>query len=130
MKPNPFVAAVALFSCLAATAQTSSPQVPTEFPPGAQTPTAAQLTERLTGQTYYAHLTNGVTWRMQYNNAGYMFVDVSPGGRDTARWRAEEGRTCYEFQRAGPSCAEFRLVGDRLYLKRGTTGEVLALEKK
>ena len=101
-----------------------------DFPAGAQVPGAPELAGRLSGHTYVAKLANGVTWRMEYNTSGYMFINISTGARDTAKWRAEEGRACFEFRGTFPSgCSEFRVVGDGLYLKRASTGEILALER-
>lgn len=119
----------AIIAALCCTAAHS--QAPTDFPAGAQPPTASQLAERLGGQVYTAKLGNGVTWRMDYKSSGYMFFDISPGGRDTAKWRTEDGKACFEFRGAFPSgCTEFRVSGDTLYLKRGSTGEVVMLERK
>jgi hypothetical protein len=68
---------------------------------------------------------------MEYNASGFVFVNIGTGARDTAKWHAEEGRACFEFRGAFHSgCSEFRVVGDGLYLKRASTGEILALEKK
>lgn len=105
--------------------------VPMDYPAGAQAPNAGQLAERLGGQLFTAKLANGVTWRMDYQSSGYLFVNVSTGQRDTAKWRTEDGRVCLEFRGAFPSgCTDYRISGDTLYLKRNSTGEVVALERK
>jgi hypothetical protein len=123
--------AAAVATCVAALSQAQPAPAAPDFSEGSARPSAAQLSQRLAGNVFVATLANGVTWRMDYaSSAGYVFFDISNGARDTAKWRAEEGRVCYEFQRAFPSgCSEYRIVEDKLFLRRGT-GEVLALEKK
>lgn len=124
------LAITAALCCSVVHSQTPS-AVPVDFPAGAQAPNAAQLAERLGGQVFTAKLANGVTWRMDYKSSGYLFFDVSTGQRDTAKWRTEDGRLCLEFRGAFPSgCTEFRTSDDRLYLKRSSTGEVVALDRK
>ena len=128
---KPFFAWVAM-CCTAAVAQVlGAGGVAADFPPQAQTPSAAQLAERLNGHLFTARLANGTTWRIDYkSSSGYVFYDVSSGGRDTAKWRTEDGRACFEFRGAFPSgCAEFRLIGDVLHFKRASTGEIVAMEK-
>jgi hypothetical protein len=128
---NHILAAALLLASAAASSQTTTPApMPTEFPPGAQPVTAAQISERLKGQTFKSTLSNGVVWRMEHNNSGYMFADISTGGRNTAKWHAEDGRACYEFRLSPVACSEVRLVGDKLYLKRSSTGEVIALDRQ
>lgn len=124
------LAIMAALCCSVAHGQTAV-AVPVDFPAGAQAPNAAQLAERLGGQVFTAKLANGVTWRMDYKSSGYVFVDVGTGQRDTAKWRTEDGRVCLEFRGAFPSgCADYRISDDTLYLKRSSTGEVVALERK
>lgn len=130
MKQALRLVAAATASCLAAMLQAQSLTAP-DFSEGAPHPSAAQLEERLAGNIFTATLANGVHWRMDYRStAGHVFFDISTGARDTARWSAQEGKVCYQFQKAFPSgCTEYRLLGDRLYFKR-SSGEVVALEKK
>ena len=125
--------AAALLSCAVARSQSPPAAVgaAADFPAGAQVPGATELAGRLSGRTYVTKLANGVSWRMEFNTSGYAFFNISTGGRDSAKWRAEEGRACFEFRGTFPSgCSEFRVLGDGLYLKRASTGEVLALEPK
>jgi len=130
MKHHNFLCAAALFTCLGASAQTPPASAPMDYPPEVQAIPAQALTELLGGQVWTARLANGTTWRMDYNRSGYMFTDVSTGGRDTAKWRTEDGRVCHEFRGSFPSgCNEYKLAGNKLYLKRGN-GEIVPLEKR
>ena len=130
MKTFCITIALLLASAIAHGQATPAPAFPTEFPPGARAPTAAEITERLAGHTYKTTLANGIGWRMEHNRSGYLFVDVSNGARNTAKWHAEDGRACYEFRLSPVVCSEMRLAGDRLYLKRSSNGEIIALEKQ
>ena len=124
------LAIVATLCCGVAHGQTSN-AFPIDFPDGAQPPNAAQLSGQLNGQVFTAKLSNGVTWRMEYQSSGYVFVNISTGGRDNGTWRTEEGRVCIEFR--GPftsGCSEIRMAGVSLYLKRCSSGEVVAMQKQ
>ncbi len=124
------LAIVAALCCGVAHGQTPN-AFSVDFPDGTQPPNAAQLTERLSDQVFTAKLAGGVTWRMDYKSSGYVFFDVSTGQHDSAKWRAEDGRVCLEFRGKFLSgCTEFRISGDTLYLKRISTGEVVALQKQ
>lgn len=57
------------------------------------------------------------------------FFNVSTGQRDNSTWRTEDGRVCLEFRKLPFGCTEFRIIGDALYLKRISTGEMVALQK-
>ncbi len=106
----------------------AQPKFPTEFPEGAQPLPAAALTERISGKVYTAKLAAGPSWRLDFKGNGYVFVDVSTGPRDSGKWRAEDGRVCFEFRGPfGTSCAPMRATADSLYLKRDSNGEVLLL---
>ena len=86
--------------------------MPRDYPPDAQPVSAQALNELVRGQVWLARLANGSTWRMDFNSNGYVFLDVSTGGRDTARWRTEDSRICLDFRGNFPSgCAEYRLAG-------------------
>lgn len=102
-----------------------------DFSEGSARPTAAELSSHIAGHVFVAKVANGTTWRMDYgSSAGYVFVDLGNGARDTAKWSAEDGRICHQFQRTFPSgCNEYRLVEGQLYLKRNS-GEIVKLEAK
>lgn len=102
-----------------------------DFPPDARALNAAELSERLNGHIWDARLADGSTWRMDFKStSGYVFMDTSRGQRDTGKWRAEDGRVCFEFRRFPSGCSEWRDAAGQLYLKRSTTGEVVPLQKR
>jgi len=107
---------------LAACAATTPP--PKDFPAGARTPSAAELTTLLRGKSFDAVASNGSTYRTQYAaNANGVTVFFS-GRSDNGTWRAEEGRVCYTFETIPSTCSDYRLVGQDLYMKRAN-GEVV-----
>ncbi len=104
---------------------------PIDFPEGAQPPSAAQLAEQLGGQVFTAKLSDGVTWRMDYKTSGYLLFNINTDQRDNGTWHTEDGRVWMEFGGWFPtSCIEFRMSGNTLYLRRSSTGEVVALQKQ
>lgn len=111
---------------LAAAQGAAAPAVPTEFPPEAQALGDAALRERFSGRVLRAQPATGPGWRLEYKDTGYVFMDLTNGGRDTGRWRVEGTRLCIDFQRFPSGCNEIRALGEVLYLKRGS-GEVVAL---
>ncbi len=78
-----------------------------------------------------ARMANGVGWLMRYEIDGRINMEVSNGTADKGRWRAEDNRLCVDFEGKFPSgCSEMRADASRLYLKRGSTGEAVALTPK
>ena len=114
---------------LAAPATSAQQAVPTEFPPGAVSMTAEQLRSRLADRVFDAKMTDGGAWWYEYKSNGDFAMDTSRA-RDKGKWRTEGGKICVELQRFGSSCSEMRLVGDVLYLKRASNGEVVALRPR
>lgn len=101
------------------------------FPSDAQDVTAPALQSRLAGKTYTARTANGVGWEMRYETDGRMQMTLSNGSADKGRWRTEDNRLCIDFEGPFPSgCSEMRADAQRLYLKRGATGEIVALTPK
>lgn len=94
------------------------------FPEGASTPTAAELTERLSGKVFRVELKNGMTWRLQFMANGYFFVDTSAGGRLSGTWRTEDGRVCSHIPDRDPSCGDARLHEGIVHVRRAD-GEVI-----
>ena len=123
-----FVALV-LFT-LASTVARAQAAVPTEFPANATPVSTEQLKARLTDRVYSAKMTDGATWRYEWKGSGYIFLDTDRGYRDSGKWRVEDSRVCVEMQRSGGSCSDMRQVGDVLYLKRTSNGEVVPLQAR
>lgn len=99
---------------------------PTAFPDGAEVASAAQLRERIADKVMHVQLADGSSFRIDYRGNGYAYLDTSSGFRDTGKWRAEDGKLCYEWRRAPSSCGEVKFKGDAIYVKR-TNGDVVAL---
>lgn len=119
---------VAISCCTAALAQAPAPSTsPAEFPAGTQTPDAKTLAERLAGRVFTVNAPNGLGWRLDIKTSGYVFVDLSNGGRDNGAWRTEDGKLCVEYRGRFPSgCTEVRLMGDGVLVKT-RAGEVVTL---
>jgi hypothetical protein len=101
------------------------------FPADSQDITAPALQSRLAGKTYTARTANGVGWETRYEADGRMNMRLSNGSTDQGRWRTEDNRLCIDFEGQFPSgCSEMRADAQRLYLKRGSTGEIVALTPK
>ena len=95
-----------------------------DFPDSATPASTAELTSRLTSKQFTVQLKNGVTWRLEFNNNGYFFLDTSTGGKATGTWRAEDGKLCSQVRGGDPQCNEARLHDGFLYIRRAD-GEVI-----
>ena len=104
----------------------AQPSVPTEFPADAQPLAAAAVSERVSGKVIHVQPAQGPSWRLEYRNGGYAYLDTANGFRDTGRWRVEDGKLCTEWKKAPSGCNEVRESGGTLYLKR-ISGEVVTL---
>ncbi|HMN20385.1 MAG TPA: hypothetical protein PKA16_03230 [Ottowia sp.] len=107
---------------IAACAATAPPA--TEFPVGARTPSAAELTTLLRGKTASTPLPNGGTVRVDFAADSNQVTAYVGGRSDTGTWRAEDGRACYDWKVFNSGCGEMRLVGQSLYVKR-SNGDVV-----
>lgn len=116
--------AIAVLS-LSAQAQNS---MPTTFPEGTSTPTAAELQARLSGNVFSVKPFSGADWRLQYKEGGYYFVNVGSYS-DSGTWKAEDGKLCSKGQKGADSCNEVRATPESIYLKRDS-GEVIMLVKQ
>lgn len=124
------LALLATLCCTATLALAQSPApaaFPTEFPAEAQSPDAKALAERLGGKVFKANGPNGLGWRLDIKNSGFLFLDLSNGLRDDGPWRTEDGKLCVNYRGRVPAgCNEVRLVGDNVLLKT-RAGEVVTL---
>ena len=128
--PWPHAIAALLLSSVNAVGAQPAPAVlnfPTEFPADATALAPQELQQRLDGKVYTAKLVDGTGWRLDYRGP-YVFVNVSTGASDKGRWRVEGSRLCTEYERFPSGCVEMRASGTRVYLKRPSTGEVVALD--
>ncbi|MEO5698417.1 MAG: hypothetical protein ABIQ60_14925 [Burkholderiaceae bacterium] len=122
--------ALLIVPSLHAMAQSNAPAMPTEFPADAAPLSASELRDALSGKVYRARIANGDTWRLEYKPNGYYFVDVSNGYRASGTWYTEDGKLCGERRDAPMACSEMRRAGDVLYMKRASSGEVVALNRQ
>jgi hypothetical protein len=123
------IAALLLGTMNALSAQTTPavPNFPTEFPADAQILPPQELQQRLDGKVYTARLMDGTGWRLDYRGQ-YLFANVSTGASDKGKWRVEGSQMCTEYARFPSGCVEMRASANRLYLKRSSTGEVVAMD--
>lgn len=123
MTTTRFLIPCALGAMLAACA--SGPPPATDFPAGARTPTAAEVTGLLKGKSF--NQPNGV--RTDYAADSNTVTAYFSGRSDTGTWRGEDGRVCFELKTVPSGCNELRLVGNDLYLKR-MSGQVIKLQPR
>jgi hypothetical protein len=123
------IAALLLGTMNVSSAQTAPavPNFPTEFPADAQILPPQELQQRLDGRVYTARLMDGTGWRLDYRGQ-YLFVNVSTGASDKGKWRVEGSQMCTEYARFPSGCVEMRASANRVYLKRSSTGEVVAMD--
>ena len=118
------IATLLLVSPLAA-AQAS---FPTDFPDGAQPLAPEALKERIAGKVFVTKPAAGNELRVQYDE-NYAFINVGRNS-DSGKWRIEGSSICYAWQKFPQGCSEVRTVGDVLYIKRYSNGEVATMEPK
>ena len=101
-------------------------EVQTQFPEGSALLTTETLTAALSGKVYTAQPAKGPSWRIQYNDNGFVYVNVGSFS-DTGKWFAKDSTVCSEGRQIKFFCNEVRTKDNTLYLKR-ESGEVLKLE--
>lgn len=101
-------------------------QLPTDYPPEAQVITAQALKDRLANHVFKARLFDRSGWRLQFKG-DYIYLNLSSGASDSGRWRTEDSRLCVDYQRFPSGCSDIRATDSAIFLKRGSTGEVVAL---
>ena len=101
--------------------------MPTEFPPDSMVLSPEALQQRMSGKVYRAKLTDGSSWRLEYKSNGYVFLNTGTGFSDTGKWSVKGEQLCTEWNRATSGCLDTRANNEAVYIKRGNTGEVVAL---
>lgn len=101
--------------------------MPTEFPADTVVLAADALQQRMAGKVYKAKLTDGSTWRLEYKGNGYVFLNTGSGFSDSGKWSIKGDQLCSEWNRTPSSCVETRANDEVVYIKRISTGEVVAL---
>ena len=121
---------IALLLSIAAVPALAAAQsaVSTAFPAGAEPVSADRLRALVSDRVFNVKPAVDPAWRIDYKESGYVFLNVATGLADSGRWHTEEAKLCGTgWQRVPSGCGEVRAVGDRLYLKRASNGEVVAL---
>lgn len=103
---------------------------PTEFPSNAQPLDSTALEKRLAGKAFAVKAADGTRYRIQYDKSHAHLNLYSARGtiNDSGPWRVESSSVCIEWRQVKSGCSEFRLVGDVLYTKRASNGEVVVMD--
>lgn len=110
---------------------TPTDAVLTDFPADALALNSKEVDQRLRGQVYTGTSTTGNTFRIEYKDTGYVFINLSNGAKDSGTWRAEEGRVCVEYRGRIPSgCSELRATSDAVYGKREGANAITVMRKQ
>ncbi|MBA4256200.1 MAG: hypothetical protein C0445_10035 [Polaromonas sp.] len=102
------------------------PPFPTAFPDGARVLEPAETRQWLTGKVAHMTYANGAQVRVEYKER-YAFLNTGAAA-DSGTWRVEAGQVCIDWQRFPPGCFDVRAVGDVMYAKRATNGEIVRME--
>ena len=106
----------------------AQPAIPTEFPPDAVPFAPDALKERMAGKTFTFEPLVGNPVRIQYQES-YAYFNAGRAS-DSGKWRVEGSSICYDWRNFPRGCSEHRQVGDLVYVKRSSTGEVVELKQK
>lgn len=103
----------------------AQPALSTEFPAGSTSLEPAVLSKLIAGKVFKLKPANGPEIRVEYRDSWAYFN--AGNASDFGRWQAEGSAICIKWTRIPPGCSEMRMVGDTLYTKRASNGEVLPL---
>lgn len=106
----------------------AQPALVTEFPAESAPLTSDALKARFTGNVFTFKAANGAELRLQFQST-HVFVNA-PANNDSGPWKAEGSAVCIDFSKFPSGCNEVRSVGDTLYWKRASNGEVVRLIQK
>ena len=101
---------------------------PTDFPTEAVPFASDALKQRLTGKVFIMKPVAGGEIRLQYTDT-HAFFNVG-GASDTGKWTVDASSVCVDWRKIAPGCSEMRRVGDVIYVKRASNGEVVVLQPK
>ena len=119
MKKSLFVFAALLALGSSSIAQTNT------FPDGAEPLKAEVLSAALSGKVFAVSPAQGSTWRWQFDENGYFFLNVGKNS-SSGKWSTKDSSLC-EDSGKNSGCNEVRSKDNVLYLKR-SSGEVVALK--
>ena len=95
-----------------------------QFPEGATTPTATDISKYLDDKVFNVKLADGNSWRLEYKANGFFYVNTSTGFNSSGQWRAEDGRLCGQLKGRDRGCNDVRIDQGLLHLKRDS-GEII-----
>lgn len=95
----------------------------TEFPAGAVALDPQALKTLLLGKVATTQVATGPVLKVTYKDT-YAFLNAG-NFTDSGKWRVEGSSVCIDWQKIKPSCTEVRTVGDVIYIKRSSNGEVV-----
>ncbi len=94
-------------------------------PDGVSTLTAAEIQKHVAGKVFDVKIADGTSWRLEYKDNGYFWVNTSSGFSDSGTWQAQEGQICSERKRGnGRDCNDVRIKDGLLHMKR-LSGEII-----
>jgi hypothetical protein len=103
----------------------AQPVFATEFPAAASPLSPEALTKLVADKVFKLKPATGPEIRVEYRGNWAYFN--AGNASDNGKWRIEGSAVCVEWKRIPPGCSEMRMVGDTLYTKRASNGEVLPL---
>jgi hypothetical protein len=114
-----------LISAAALTVGANAIAQTTTFPEGAEPLTPDALREALAGKVFSITPAKGSTWRWEFKDNGYFFLNVG-GFSDSGKWSTKESSVCQDSGK-NMGCNEMRQKDNVLYLKRDN-GEIVTFK--
>jgi hypothetical protein len=119
----------ALLLCLLLpTLAPAQPTLQTEFPAAATPFEPDALKKLLTGRVFVMAPATGPEIRLEYRDS-YAYVNIGPRS-DSGKWRVEGSSACVDWRVFPAGCSEFRALGDVVYAKRSSNGEVVVMQPR
>ena len=106
---------------------TQAPQS-AEFPTGASTPSATQLTQMLQSRSFSLE-PSSPNVQVDFGADGSNVVAYFRGNAARGTWRTQDGAVCFEFTTIPSTCNQVRRVDAQIYLKRDS-GQVVHLKPR
>jgi hypothetical protein len=97
---------------------------PLDFPSGARTPLAAELNTVLKNKVFSVATAQGASWRLEYVDNGYFYLNTSSGQNLSGKWSVSDGKLCSQIQGRNAYCGDARVFENVLYFKRDS-GEII-----
>lgn len=110
--------------CALALLAAATPASAQTFEEDAPAPAAEQIRSLLAGNVFTVNIADGSSWRVDFNRNGYYFFNTSKGYEDAGKWRAEDGKVCFEPRKTPAACNDARVSQGMVVLKR-LSGEIV-----